>query len=578
MSQETVNLTPVLNLVRQVQSTLSSQIDDVSADVGVVRRDLQLTGDELRELRAEFVAFVDQAARTAAIQRAETRVGNLKAQLDREFGHYSVVRRTSVGILQAFDVGIVSNDSVTSVSEELMLQSPRYWLAPALVALAAWSRDNPDIAEKAVREAFARDRNKTSLLFGLVLRRQGRLDGSVRWLRHYFASLDPAALTREFAVILEAASYDAFGPAGQQLVTDRLASWRRQLRAGGDLEEAQIRKWVGEIGIQRQRVDTTQYAELAQLAVQWPDLVRQIESASALPEMITKYQAVKTHQAPLPTHLEDMLDDILDQLVTEYDKEELPLKREVVFNEAVIAEDGDVDRARRRADELNQALEETNDVVTLQTLAAISPDQLGVSVHTQRIAIGVGVGDLRSAVGRYCAAYRLGAVDAVTFDFSDKHSNYASMYRFPGCRITSDTPESDAIKQLTTIWRRAFDDAIARARFKNSWYYGPAAITVVVAVIAFLISPIIAVLGLLAGGGVVYWMGQNRKRGCDAEVLRLESARQSAVAHSVALYRDAAAQLIDARLVYSELDGHESELLRLVDSWPTAERKEEVAV
>lgn len=578
MSQEGVDLRPVLNLVRQVQSTLSSQIDDVSADVGVVRRDLQLTGDELRELRAEFVAFVDQAARTAAIQRAETRVGNLKAQLDREFGHYSVVRRTSVGILQAFDVGIVSNDSVTSVSEELMLQSPRYWLAPALVALAAWSRDNPDITEKAVREAFARDRNKTSLLFTLVLRRQGRLDGSVRWLRHYFASLDPAALTREFAVILEAASYDAFGPAGQQLVTDRMASWRRQLRAGSDVEETQIRKWVGEIGIQRQRVDPTQYAELAQLAVQWPDLVRQIESASALPEMITKYQAVKTHQAPLPTHLEDMLDDILDQLVTEYDEEELPLKREVVFNEAVIAEDGDVDRARRRADELNQALDQTNDVVTLQTLAAISPDQLGVSVHTQRIAIGVGVGDLRSAVGRYCAAYRLGAVDAVTFDFSDKHSNYASTYRFPGCRITSDTPESDAINQLTTIWRRAFDDAIARARFKNSWYYGPAAIAVVVAVIAFLISPIIGVLGLLAGSGVVYWMGQNRKRGCDAEVLRLESARQSAIAHSVALYRDATAQLIDARLVYAELDEHETELIRLVDTWPTAERKEEVAV
>ena len=143
------------------------------------------------------------------MQQSQVKIVDLKAQLDREFGHYSVVRRTSVGLLQGFDVGNISNAVATNVAEELMIQTPRYWLAPALVALAAWSHDRQDIAEKSVQEAFSRDRHKTSLFFTLVLRRQGRMSGSVRWLRHYMASLDPSALTREFAVILEASSCNA---------------------------------------------------------------------------------------------------------------------------------------------------------------------------------------------------------------------------------------------------------------------------------------------------------------------------------------------------------------------------------
>lgn len=572
-----IDLSPITREIERMNNRLSSQIDGVGVEVGQVRSDLRLTGDELRELRQEFNEFVEQATRIAAVQQAETKVGNLRAQLDREYGHYSVVRRTSVGTLQAFDAGIVSNSTVTSISEELMLQTPRYWLAPALVALAAWSRDSAETAEKAVQEAFARDKNKTSLFFALVLRRQGRQDGSVRWLRHYFSSLDPAALTREFAVILEAASHDAFGPAGQQLVTERLTKWRAQLRASSEVEQAQVRNWVAEIGIQRQQLDASHYSALSTLAGEWPDLHRQIESASALPEMIVKYTAIKMHDAALPTHLEDMLDDILDQLVTEYDDEELPLKRDVVYNEAIIEERGDIDRARKRADELNKALEETHDVVTLQTLAAINPDRLGVSVHTQRVAIGVGVSDFRSAIGRYCAAYRGSAVGHLTFNFDNRHSNYASTYNFQGCRVSSAAPESDGIATIVATWSKTVDDLIRKASFNNNWYFKPAALAVVVMIILFLINPIAGVVGLLGGAAIVYGLGESRKRKCKEEVAKLEQVRDLAIANSVALYRDAAAQLVDARLTYQELDEHENDLLRLVDTWPTADRVEVAA-
>lgn len=568
-----VNIQPLVRALENIQTQMqqqSTQIDGVGVEVGRVRGDLHLTSDELKALRAEFQEFRSQTERVANVQRSETKVGNLRDQLDREFGHYSVVRRTSVGMLQAFDVGNVSNATVTSVSEELMIQTPRYWLAPALVAIAAWSRDNQEMAERSVREAFSRDKNKTSLFFALILRRQARKDSSVRWLRHYVSSLDPQALTREFAIILEATSYDAFGPSGAQILSEVIGKWTRELRNRPEIVEAQVQSWVREIGIQRQEVNAAEFQALAHLSPEWPKLSRQLEAASALPQVIDKYGTIRGHDAVMPSILEDLLDDILDQLVVEYDDEELPLKREVVFHESVIEENGNLDKARERSDMIQKALDDTSDAVSMQTNAALHPETLGVGVQTQRIAIGVGQNDFRSAVSRFCTSYRSSAVDAVTLDFSSSHSNFATTYSFPGCVIGTSTPEAEGSSTIQRVWNETFDRHIALISFKDKWYIKPGLIGAAIAIVVFLISSIAGIVALIAAGGIVWFMGEQQKKKCDAAVKEAEVVRQSAIENSTALYRDALAQLVDARLIYEEADGHEGDLLNLIDTWPTA--------
>ena len=185
---EYINLNPVIREISDVQNNillLNGKMDTMGAQVGAVTQDLNTTRQKLQELAEAFEKFSRQAERIAVVQRAETQLGNLKSELDRVYGHYALVRRTSVGVLQAFDVGNVTNDVVAQVSEELMIQSPRYWLAPALVGLAAWSRDDKAICEKSVQEAFTRDAAKTSLFFALILRRVNRHDEAYTWLKHY---------------------------------------------------------------------------------------------------------------------------------------------------------------------------------------------------------------------------------------------------------------------------------------------------------------------------------------------------------------------------------------------------------
>ena len=269
MADFKIDVSPIMKAIEQVDDKVSivgSGLNRVSEKVDVVDTKVGGTQSELAELRRRFEDYVRQAERTANVQRAETKAGTLKADLEREFGHYQVVRRSSIGLLQAFDVGNVSESTAGQISEELMIQTPRYWLAPALVALAAWSRDDKDVCERSITEAYNRSQAKTALFFSLVLRREKREAESVRWLHHYLAACDPRALTREFAVILEAASQGQFGPQGTRLALTQLAQWTAELRGSQELVADQVEKWVEELTVSQKVLDPSEAPMLRRLA------------------------------------------------------------------------------------------------------------------------------------------------------------------------------------------------------------------------------------------------------------------------------------------------------------------------
>ena len=115
----TIDLSPIVNSINRMHSSLETQVSSVDRRVGQVAADLATTTSELRELRQQFEEFVLVAERTANVQRSEVKLGTLKDDLERAYGHYSKVRRSSIGMLQAFDIGNVSDKTVRQVSEKL---------------------------------------------------------------------------------------------------------------------------------------------------------------------------------------------------------------------------------------------------------------------------------------------------------------------------------------------------------------------------------------------------------------------------------------------------------------------------
>ncbi|MBX3100668.1 MAG: hypothetical protein KF761_13950 [Salinibacterium sp.] len=562
------SLNRVFDDMHSHMSRIQGDIEEVHNNVGVIARDLSTTTTELRELRQEFQEFVTTAQRVANVQRSETKLGNLKGDLEREFGHYSIVRRSSIGTLQAFDVGNVSDKTVQQISEELMIQTPRYWLAPALVGLAAWSRDDKSLSDKSVDAAFSRDKAKTSLFFALVLRRQGRLDAATRWLRHYFASLDPRNLSREFGVVLESVAGNAFGPAGQELVIDKLVEWTDLLREDETIVEEQVANWRTEIAVQRGVVNGGLFPRMAAFSPTWDRVKDGLEHASALENVRVKYQAVFDSTPSLKSSLEDQMDDILETLVTEYDGEELPLRREIVFHEAVLEHDGDMARARESADFTVEALEEGMDAASLVTQAALHPDLMGIGVATQKLSIGAGKQDFELATGRYTQEYRAAWPSSVDIVLDSAHSNYATALGFGTWRSNSSTPEAVAEKALSAEWDRVITGFIEANRFKLTAIIVPALITVGVSLLFALGGVLWFFIGLVLAGGISTLLVLRRKRKADAAVAEAQRNRDAAFAVSRDIYRELTAEWVDARILYSEQDGTEADVLRLIEAWP----------
>ena len=131
-------------------------------------------------------------------------------------------------------------------------------------------------------------------------------------------------------------------------------------------------------------------------------------------------------------------------------------------------------------------------------------------------------------------------------------------------------PEDQAIGLITSTWRTAVDAYIAKLRFGNEWYIVPGLAVIGATVVGFLIGgPLVPVVVFLIGAAIVFALGYQKKKKADAQVDAAEAARAAATADSVLLYRDAVAQLVDARLLYAELDEQESDVLGLIASWPT---------
>ncbi|MEU3573324.1 hypothetical protein AB0E96_33595 [Kitasatospora sp. NPDC036755] len=546
---------------------LGEQVGAVSGQVTAVNAAQQQTRGELQDLQNKFLAFAQRFELTAAVQRAETRIGVVQDKLDHEFGHHKTVRRTAVGMLQAFDTGLVSEDTVRTVSEQLMIQTPRYWLAPALVALAAWAADDRTLCDRAIDEAFRRSPERTSLLFALVLRRQRRQAVAVRWLRHYLIAQDPARLGREFAVILESLSQGAFGAAGRELLQETLSGWRATLLGDDEARAAQVRRWLAEIESLRTPTAQPEFPRLAALSPQWPQLDAALSGARAHQRVLDKYTAMMARESEASDRLEDAIDDILDRLVSEYDNEELPLRRDLAFNQAVVDHDGDLDRARHAVEVDAASLDETLDYLTVQSTAALNPSAIGASAATQRLAVAACHEWFADAHASFALAYRRAVPPEVHAVLGSSHNVGAQTFQLPPWTGAFTTPLEVLEHSLAEHWDRHAQPFLAALAYPLKRKLVPLVAAVAMILLVFTgVNAGFAFIAAAVVGGiwglVLHTRNEAGRRVVGSARRLLEQAKQE----SLLQLRAAAAELTDWESRYRAADAVEQQTRAMIAS------------
>jgi uncharacterized membrane protein len=387
-----VELNSSLELINSALESISSDIGGIYSELEAIDLKQDQLESELTKLADAFAAFVEADSKHKTLQLAEIRIGNLRQELQVKFGYYGEVRRMAVGILQGVDTGVVSNDTLKCITEEVMIKAPGYWLAPVLVALAAWMRNDKSITEKALNEALKRDDYKTTLFFMLVMRRLARNEASMKWLERYFIHQDPKSLDREFVVVLEAVATGIFLPAARQLMMRNVKSWLNQLTQSDVLINNQKFRWVKffeELKPLSSDVND-KYPLLKKFSPNWKDLKKSLEEAKKH-DAINSYfkDIISSSPADFSKNVKVQLDEILSSLVINFDDEELPLQEQIRFNQLVIQMDGDKTAAQAKMDAEKSIFEKKVDFLELLNNACFNPELLGATRAIKALAVSI---------------------------------------------------------------------------------------------------------------------------------------------------------------------------------------------
>lgn len=557
-SISSANLNAIESGLRKINNnlgTLNNNIDVIDKHVDNVNSNVKVVYDEVGALARDFRDFVQLQVKANALSKAQQRIIQIRQEMEKRFGHYDIVRRTTTGILQADDIGIVKKDTISNATEELMISTPGYWLAPCLVALAAWINDQPELAERALKEGIKRNDEKTSLFFALICRRADRKSAALKWTQRYLANQDEENLDRKTVIILDAFASGLLGADSEGVISRQMGEWLQHLADKPGFVEQQTKQWSAAINLKRKTFSSNNYTYLSKYSKTWPVLQDIMEGAMLHAEILGYFTAI-FEQEESSDSLKVQLDEILDNLVTEFDDEEIPLRKEEKFNQFVIDFDGDEERARKNMAIEQTAFEVHKDFTQLLTDAAMKPESSNASVSTQKFAIALSKEWVSNAYNDVIAQNRMKIPNEIQINVDTFNA-----------KTTDGENEDELIGKFNSLVDSEKQNALANVTlsgFEKFCLYGGAAIGAIGLIMLIAGSMFLGLIAIIASVGLVINHFSKKKN--------VEQTRQNIAAQfeekqkkGSQIIRATLAEVVDFRAEFAEKDGESQKVIDFLE-------------
>ena len=543
-----------LSIIERNLQIVGNKLQDLEDSVGSVDHKVVALNNELAALTREFEEYVISQGRANRLAQAETRLVQFDNELNKKYGHYDVVRRSATGILQADDLGLIRQSTINTISEELMVQTPGYWLAPCLVALAAWINDKKDIAERAVREGIRRNDEKTSLFFALVCRRADRAGSCLQWTKRYLDNQDEEDLDRKTVIILDAYASGLMGADTEGLISKTINEWMDNLINKPGFVEQQTDQWSKAI-VSKRKVYQSGYTYLPKYSPTWQQLVDVMEGAELHGTMLDYFINIYQQQTSTAA-LRDQLDGILGSLVTDFDDEELPLRRKRRYEQLVKEFEGDEKRAKTVMDAEQQVYDTHKDFTQLLTDAAMDPEGSGASYSTQKFAIALTKDWIVSAYNDVTAKNRMNIpqyIDIVIGTFKDRTEDGRNEQELEGKMITQLTQERDA--KLAKCVMSGFDQFCL---------YGGGVIGIVGLLMMFTGHLFLGIIAAVAG---IFFVVKHfsSKKSIESDRQRIVQDYENLTKSSIEILRALMAEIVDFIAEFNQKDARAAEVVDFLE-------------
>jgi hypothetical protein len=213
------------------------------------------------------------------------------------------------------------------------------------------------------------------------------MEACAQWLLRYFQIQNPAAMDREVVVMLDALANGVFGGAALTTCSAVIDEWLTELEEQAGFPEEQRKRWAEALDVMAPKVAPNEYPTLRKYSSTWPRLEAALASARRNQVILSFFEQMFTGEIVVPPSLESAVDSILESLVTKFDDEELPLRRDERMLQLIVDEGGDKHAALRRYGPEADSLKEQTNFAAMLTNSAMYPERSGATRATQRYAV-----------------------------------------------------------------------------------------------------------------------------------------------------------------------------------------------
>lgn len=347
------NASQAINSLDQTINSFKSRVDVKVNDVNTSTASIQATTNKIYE---NIEKFKTEMLHGEEKQIAHENILRIDQIIKEQFSNHIAIRRTIMGVVRDFDINLVRNSTIQELSEELWITSSRYWLSYALIAITAWVNNYPEVAKNALAESGRKDAIKTTLFFCLMNMRFGRMEAAKKWFYEYFKTLDPTMLQQETAILLQSFLNGIFGKDKEleQEVIELIDEWVSIINDNEEISNELLNAYESYIANMNVPVQFS-YQSVLQFCTNVGELENSYKDVSKFEMLLEFVKSLDVDSEPQDNeNYKSRIDAILINLISNYDAEELELKKQQEYYRYIVENNGEVEQAEAQY----QAMEE----------------------------------------------------------------------------------------------------------------------------------------------------------------------------------------------------------------------------
>ena len=388
---DTVEVTGLEKNLYDVADNLGAMAENVNSVAGYVSQVNNKVDDvtkEVTDLNTKMEQFMKRIEGNTVVTNAKQSLMLLNQELDKKYVHYSDVRKHVTGIFQSIDIGVIKKDTLGRVSEEIIIKTPNYWLSRALFALVSWINNNKELANKALDEAINLDDEKTSLLLFLTCLRIKRVKPALVWFNRYLLMQDPLHMDNKIINVINSLTSGVYGLDAKKIFINNVSKWEMELNSKSGIKDEIVKKWNTFIEERKKEIYITDtlFPYLSKSS-DWPLIKDILTNAFLINNLYNYFNEIFNSKEEIISDYKMQVDLMIDDLVSNYDVHEGEIQNEILKNNIIVEENGDLDRAYERFEEEKKYSKQYKSFYDYLTDIAETPEKYNVYYSTRKYAI-----------------------------------------------------------------------------------------------------------------------------------------------------------------------------------------------